>query len=108
MPSITLPDGSVRDFDGAVTGRGVAADISKSLEKAAVCVRVDGELRDLDREIDNDASVEIAQFSVYADANGGFLEALADVGGDGATGDSGVEVPNGAVRQGDTGHGLGR
>ena len=59
MPSITLPDGSVRDFDAAVTGRAVAADISKSLEKAAVCVRVDGELRDLDREIDNDASVEI-------------------------------------------------
>ncbi len=59
MPSITLPDGSVRDFDAAVTGRAVAADISKSLEKVAVCVRVDGELRDLDREIDHDATVEI-------------------------------------------------
>ncbi|MEM9207661.1 MAG: threonine--tRNA ligase [Pseudomonadota bacterium] len=59
MPSITLPDGSVRVFDAAVTGRAIAADISRGLEKAAVCVRVDGELRDLDREIDQDASVEI-------------------------------------------------
>ncbi|MEM1173382.1 MAG: threonine--tRNA ligase [Pseudomonadota bacterium] len=59
MPSITLPDGSVRDFDAAVSGRDIAADISRGLEKAAVCVRVDGELRDLDRSIDHDATVEI-------------------------------------------------
>ena len=43
MVQITLPDGSVRSFDGPVTGTDVAADISKSLAKAALAVKVDGE-----------------------------------------------------------------
>ncbi len=59
MPAITLPDGSRRDFDAPVTGLGVAESIGKGLAKAAVAVRVDGELRDLEREIDGDANVEI-------------------------------------------------
>ena len=49
MPTITLPDGAQRQYDGAVTGRTVAEDISKSLAKKAIAVRVDGELRDLTR-----------------------------------------------------------
>ena len=40
--NITLPDGSVRTFDGAVTGRAVAEDIGPGLAKAALAVRVDG------------------------------------------------------------------
>ncbi len=59
MPNITLPDGSVREFDQAVTGGAVAASIGKRLEKDAVCVRVNGELWDLYREIEDDASLEI-------------------------------------------------
>ena len=35
MVAITLPDGSVRKFDGAVTGLDIAGDISKSLAKKA-------------------------------------------------------------------------
>ncbi|GJL93684.1 MAG: threonine--tRNA ligase [Hyphococcus sp.] len=59
MVAITLPDGSVRQFDGAVTGTQVAEDISKSLAKKALAVKVDGEVCDLFGEIDADARVEI-------------------------------------------------
>ncbi|MAW81759.1 MAG: threonine--tRNA ligase [Parvularcula sp.] len=59
MVAITLPDGSVRKFDGAVTGLDIAEDISKSLAKKAIAVKVDDELRDLGEPIGADASVEI-------------------------------------------------
>jgi len=57
MPAITLPDGSVRQFAGAVTGATVAADIGPGLAKAALAMVVDGELLDLSREIVGDAAV---------------------------------------------------
>ena len=59
MPQITLPDGSVRRYDGAVRGAVIAENIGKGLLRDAVAVRVNGELYDLTREIDEDASVEI-------------------------------------------------
>ncbi|WP_405231854.1 threonine--tRNA ligase [Lentisalinibacter salinarum] len=59
MPSITLPDGSRREFDKPVTGLDVAESIGRKLAKDAVAIRVDGELRDLMREIPGDAAVEI-------------------------------------------------
>lgn len=59
MVAITLPDGSVRQFDGAVTGTDIATSISKSLAKKALAIKVDGELRDLSGEIGQDAGVEI-------------------------------------------------
>ena len=59
MPSIQLPDGSSRQYDSAVTGLEIASSIGKSLARDAVAVRVDGELWDLTRAIDADASVEI-------------------------------------------------
>jgi len=59
MPNITLPDGSVRQFDTATNGADIAASIGQSLARDAVAVRVDGELYDLTREIASDASVAI-------------------------------------------------
>lgn len=59
MPKITLPDGSVRQFDAAVSGADVAASIGAGLAKAAVAVRVDGEMRDLARLIEDDVTLEI-------------------------------------------------
>ena len=59
MPDITLPDGSVKQFDAATTGAEIAASIGKSLARDAVAVRVDGELVDLTRDIDADAVVEV-------------------------------------------------
>jgi threonyl-tRNA synthetase len=59
MVAITLPDGSVRNYDGAVTGTTIAASIGPGLLKAALAIRVDGALRDLERAIPNDAKVAI-------------------------------------------------
>lgn len=59
MVAITLPDGSVRQFDGAVTGTDIAESISKSLAKKAVAVKVDGAVADLFAPITDDAAVEI-------------------------------------------------
>jgi len=59
MPKIQLPDGSERQYDGAVTGAEIADSIGKSLARDAVAIRVDGELWDLTRTIENDTSVEI-------------------------------------------------
>ena len=59
MPAIKLPDGSERQFDDAVTGAEIASDISKSLAKDAVAIRVGGELWDLSRRIEDDAAIEI-------------------------------------------------
>jgi threonyl-tRNA synthetase len=57
MPAITLPDGSVRAFDGPVTGTTVAAAIGPGLAKAALAVQVDGVTRDLAMPIERDAAV---------------------------------------------------
>ena len=59
MVAITLPDGSVRNFATPVNGATVAADICPGLAKAALAVRVDGELWDLGREIEKDAALSI-------------------------------------------------
>ena len=57
--SLTLPDGSVRTFDGPVTGLRLAGDIGPGLVKAALAIYVNGTLWDLKREIDFDADVAI-------------------------------------------------
>jgi threonyl-tRNA synthetase len=57
MPEITLPDGSVRAFDRAVTGREIAASIGPGLARAALAMKIDGALVDLSRTIETDAAV---------------------------------------------------
>ena len=58
MPAITLPDGSVRKFDGAVTGTDIAAAIGPGLARAALAMEVNGQVMDLAREITEDAAVK--------------------------------------------------
>lgn len=59
MPVITLPDGSRRDFDRAVTVMEVAESIGAGLAKAALAGKVGGFLVDLSHLIDQDADVAI-------------------------------------------------
>ena len=59
MVAITLPDGNVREFDGPVSGAEVSAAIGPGLAKAALAIRVNGELWDLSRPIIDDAKIEI-------------------------------------------------
>ena len=59
MVSITLPDGSKREFEGAVSVLDIAKNISTSLAKAALAGRVDGRLVDLSHVVEQDAAVAI-------------------------------------------------
>ena len=56
---VSLPDGSGRDFPGPVSGAEIAAAIGPGLARAALAVRVDGELKDLAATIARDAAVSI-------------------------------------------------
>lgn len=47
MVKLTLPDGQVREYDAPISGADVAADIGPSLTKAALAVRINGEMKDL-------------------------------------------------------------
>ena len=57
--SISLPDGSVRDFDSPITGFELASDIGLGLAKAAIAIEVNGQLLDISRVIDSDCEVKI-------------------------------------------------
>ncbi|WP_439536440.1 threonine--tRNA ligase [Methyloversatilis sp.] len=59
MVNITLPDGSVRSYEAAVTVRDVAASIGAGLAKAALAGRVDGKLVDTSFVIEGDAQLAI-------------------------------------------------
>jgi threonyl-tRNA synthetase len=59
MVNITLPDGSVKQFDDSVSGLQVAESISISLAKAAIIIEVNGEQKDLSTIITQDSSVRI-------------------------------------------------
>jgi threonyl-tRNA synthetase len=57
--TITLPDGTTREYERGTTGSDIAASIGKRLAADAVAVKVDDEWADLDRPIDHDAKVAI-------------------------------------------------
>ncbi len=57
--TITMPDNSTRTYACGITGMEIANDISKSLAKAAIAIKIDGELSDLSLPIEKDASIEI-------------------------------------------------
>ena len=59
MPSITLPDGSQRDYENALSVADVAADIGPGLAKATLAGVVDGTLVDSSTQITGDASLAI-------------------------------------------------
>ena len=59
MVNVTLPDGSVRQFDAPVTVAQVAASIGAGLAKAALAGRVDGRLVDTSHLVDHDAALAI-------------------------------------------------
>ncbi|MCK5028996.1 MAG: threonine--tRNA ligase, partial [Bacteroidales bacterium] len=59
MIRITLPDNSVREFEEAISGYEIAKDISPRLAKEVLSVTVNDEVWDLQRKIDNDASIKL-------------------------------------------------
>jgi threonyl-tRNA synthetase len=59
MPQIQLLDGKKIDFEKSINGFDLAKKISKSLEKVALIMEVDGDLKDLSHKITKDAKVRI-------------------------------------------------
>ncbi len=68
MIRISLPDGSEREAPRGVTPAEIAAAIGPGLAKAALAARVDGEVRDLNRPIEADASLALITARDEADA----------------------------------------
>ncbi|MGP1947688.1 MAG: threonine--tRNA ligase [Arsenophonus sp. NC-PG7-MAG3] len=59
MPVITLPDGSQRQYDHAVSVMDIANDIDSGLAKACIAARVNAELVDASDIINNDSQLSI-------------------------------------------------
>lgn len=56
---ISLPDGSVREYDSGVTGKQVAESISRGLAQKALAVEINGVIRDLNQPITEDIALTI-------------------------------------------------
>lgn len=56
---IKLPDGSERAYPEGVSGNDIARDISEGLARMALSIKVNGEVRDLNRPVESDAEVAI-------------------------------------------------
>ena len=65
MPQIQLLDGKKIDFEESINGFELTKKISKSLEKVALIMEVDGELKDLSYEIIKDSKVKIIIKTCY-------------------------------------------
>jgi threonyl-tRNA synthetase len=59
---LTFPDGTIREFDKGVTGKEVAQGISQGLAREALAVEVNGEVWDLARKINDDASFKVLKW----------------------------------------------
>jgi threonyl-tRNA synthetase len=59
MISITLPDGSVRQYDKGITAMQIALSISEGLARNVLAAEVNGEVWDASRPIDEDSSVKL-------------------------------------------------
>ena len=68
MLKINLPDGSVRDVPAGTTSADIAASIGPGLAKAAIAARVDGELRDIMRPLEADATLTLITSRDVGDA----------------------------------------
>jgi len=68
MISVTLPDGSVREVAPGTTPADIAAAIGPGLAKAAIAARVDGELRDIGRPLEQDVQLALVTSRDEADA----------------------------------------
>jgi threonyl-tRNA synthetase len=56
---ISLPDGSIREYPSGVTGLEIAKSISEGLARVSLAIEVNGEIRDLSRQIASDSSIKI-------------------------------------------------
>src|SRR3989344_1731845 len=68
MIRVTLPDGSAREVVRGTTAAQIAADIGPGLAKAALAAKIDGELRDIMRPLEEDTNLALVTAKDEADA----------------------------------------
>ena len=68
MIKITLPDGSAREVAKGTTPAQIAADIGPGLAKAALAAKIDGELRDIMRPLEQDTALSLVTSRDETDA----------------------------------------
>jgi len=76
MIDLVFPDGSARQYPDGSTGRDVAAAISKSLEKKALLIKLDGVLLDLDRPLTADLLTGDRKFEIITRESPDALEVI--------------------------------
>ena len=62
MVKLTLKDGSVREVEENISAAEVIKGIGMGLYKAACCVKIDGEVKDLRTQLDKDCTFEVCTF----------------------------------------------
>ena len=62
MIKLTLPDGSIREIEAAQSAADIVKGIGMGLFKAACCVKINGEVKDLRTVIDSDCQFEVCTF----------------------------------------------
>lgn len=59
MINITLPDGSIKQYENPTTAMEVARSISEGLARNVLCATVNGEVEELNRTINNDCTLKL-------------------------------------------------
>ena len=59
MITLTFPDGNTKEFPEGITGMQVAENISKSLSKEAIAIKLNGEQKDLCDQINSNTAISI-------------------------------------------------
>ena len=62
MIRLTLPDGSIREIEAAQSAADIVKGIGMGLFKAACCVKINGEVKDLRTIINSDCLFEVCTF----------------------------------------------
>ena len=62
MIKLTLKDGSIREIEAAASAADIVKGIGMGLYKAACCVKINGEVKDLRTVIDSDCEFEVLTF----------------------------------------------
>ena len=62
MIKLTLKDGSVREIESAQSAAEIIKGIGMGLYKAACCVKINGEVKDIRTVVDSDCNFEVCTF----------------------------------------------
>ena len=76
---ITLKDGSVKEVKQGITVLELAKEISEGLARMATCAKVNGKVRDLRYEINEDSEVEICTFESCEDGKKAYWHTTAHI-----------------------------